>query len=87
MQKSIHSPTLESIRMVEKTVKRYSQEYTKYGLWKKLPRKMMYQTFSEIIGYLEETGKLMIDKRDGIVFWTYNPEEIKRLISEGVIFR
>jgi len=84
--KSSHSPTLESIKMVEATVKKYSQEYGKYQLWKKLPRKMMYQTFSAIIDYLEESGKLMVDKRDGIVFWTWNPERIARAIKQGLKF-
>ena len=80
----VHSPTLESVIMVEKTVAKYSQEYGKYQLWKKLPKKMMYQTFCVIIDYLEESGKIMIDK-DGCVIWTYNPKRIKKLINEDSI--
>lgn len=86
MTQTLHSPTLESVKMVEKTIKKYSQEYGKYQLWKRLPKKMMYQTFLSILDYLEESGKILIDKRDGIVMWTYNPEGIKKLISEGVNF-
>lgn len=82
----MHSPTLESVIMVEKTIYKYSQEYGKYQLWKKLPKKMMYQTFQVILDYLEQSGKIMIDK-DGCVIWTYNPEGIKRLIKEGLIMR
>ena len=78
-----HSPTLESVLMVEKTIQKYSQEYGKYQLWKKLPRKMMYQTFQVILDYQEKSGKIMIDK-DGIVLWTYDPEGIKRILSRGV---
>jgi hypothetical protein len=85
--RNAHSPTLESVRMVEKTIKRYSQEYGKYQLWKRLPRKMMYQTFQEIITYLEESGKIFIDKRDGIVMWTYDPETVRRVVSENLIVR
>jgi hypothetical protein len=85
--KNAHSPTLESVRMVEKTIKKYSQEYGKYQLWTRLPKKMMYQTFQEILKYLEESGKIFIDKRDGIVMWVYNPERVKRLVSEGLIVR
>ena len=80
----IHSPTLESVIMVEKTIAKHSQEYGKYQLWKKLPKKMMYQTFQVILDYLEESGKIMIDK-DGCVIWTYNPKRIKRLISEDLL--
>ncbi len=83
----VHSPTLDSVLMVEKTIEKYSQEFGKYQLWKKLPKKMMYQTFCVILDYLEKSGKIMIDKRDGIVIWTWNPEGIRRLRSQGVILR
>ena len=82
----LHSPTLESVIMVEKTIQKYSQECGKYQLWKKLPKKMMYQTFQTILDYLKNSGKIIIDK-DGIVIWTYNPEQIRKLISEGVKLR
>ncbi len=81
-----HSPTLESVIMVEETARKHSQEYGKYQLWKKLPKKMMYQTFQKILDYLEESGKLMIDK-DGIVIWTHDPSGIKKLVSKGVKLR
>ena len=83
----LHSPTLESVLMVEKTIQKYSQEYGKYQLWKKLPRKMMYQTFQVILEYLEESGKILIDKKDGIVMWTWNPKRIKKLIAQGLVLR
>jgi uncharacterized protein YutE (UPF0331/DUF86 family) len=85
MQKliSLHSPTLESVRMVEKIIQKHSQEYGKYQLWMKLPKKMMYQTFQTILDYLEDSGKIMIDK-EGCVIWTHNPEIIKKLISEKI---
>ncbi|MFT4244738.1 MAG: hypothetical protein ACMXYB_04780 [Candidatus Woesearchaeota archaeon] len=75
---TLHSPTLESVIMVEKTIYKYSQQYGKYQLWKKLPRKMMYQTYQVILEYLEESGKIMIDT-DGCIIWTYNPQRIKKL--------
>ena len=82
----LHSPTLSSVLLVEKTIYKYSQEYGKYQLWKKLPKKMMYQTFLVILDYLESSGKIMIDK-DGIVIWIYNPERIKKLIDQGLIIK
>ena len=83
-QEILHSPTLGSVIMVEKILKKHSQEYGKYQLWRKLPKKMMYQTFLLILDYLEESGKIIIDK-DGCVIWTYNPERIKKLINQGLI--
>ena len=82
----LHSPTLDSVLMVEKTIQKYSQECGKYQLWKKLPKKMMYQTFQVILDYLEQSGKIMIDK-DGCIMWTYHPKRIKKLISEGLLAR
>lgn len=82
----LHSPTLESVLMVEKTIQKYSQEYGKYQLWKKLPKKMMYQTFQVILDYLEQSGKIMID-REGCVIWTYDPEGIKKILARGVKLR
>ena len=82
----LHSPTLGSVIMVEKTIQKYSQECGKYQLWKKLPKKMMYQPFQTILDYLENSGKIMIDK-DGCVIWTYNPKMIRKLISQGVKWR
>ena len=84
MKQILHSPTLGSVIMVEKTIKKNSQEYGKYQLWKRLPKKMMYQTFLLILDYLQESGKIIID-RDGCVIWTYNPERIKKLIDRGLI--
>ncbi|MBI2110600.1 hypothetical protein HYT51_02375 [Candidatus Woesearchaeota archaeon] len=82
----LHSPTLESVLMVEKTISKYSQECGKYQLWKKLPRKMMYQTFLVILDYLEKSGKIIIDK-EGCIIWTYNPQRIRKLIAEELIVR
>ena len=82
----LHSPTLESVLMVERTIQKYSQECGKYQLWNKLPKKMMYQTFLTILDYLEQSGKIMIDK-DGCVIWIYNPKLIKRVLSKGVKLR
>lgn len=82
----MHSPTLESVIMVEKTIQKHSAEKGKYQLWKILPRKMMYQTYQKILDYLEESGKILVDK-DGIIIWTYNPERIRKLISEDLLVR
>ncbi len=82
----LHSPTLESVIMVEKAIQKYSQEYGKYQLWKNLPKKMMYQTFQVILDYLESSGKIVIDKK-GCLIWTYNPKRIKQLISEDLIIK
>lgn len=81
-----HSPTLESILMVEKIIEKYSGEYGKYQLWKKLPKKMMYQTFQTILSYLEKSNKIIIDKK-GKIIWIWNPRLVKRLEKKKLIIR
>jgi len=63
----MHSPTLDSILMVEEMIKKNSGAYGKYQIWKKLPKKMMYQTFQIILEYLQRSDKIMI--MDGKVLW------------------
>ena len=70
--------------MVEKAIQRHSQECGKYQLWRKLPKKMMYQTFLVILDYLNKSGKIIIDK-EGCVIWTYNPQRVRKLLSKGLI--
>ena len=86
MKTKLHSPTLESVLMVEETIRKYSQECGKYQLWKKLPKKMMYQTYLTILDYLEESRRIMIDK-DGCIIWTWDPEGIRKILKKGVKLR
>ena len=80
MKQELHSPTLESVKMVGDLAEKYSGEFGKYQLWKKLPRKMMYQTFTQILTYLEQCGKLVYDKEEKIV-WIWNPELIRKYLA------
>jgi hypothetical protein len=85
MTERLHSPTLDSILMVEETLQHMNYP-KKTELWKALPKKMMYQTFCLIIDYLEQSGKLLIDK-DGRIVWTWNPQLLKKIRSSGVKLR
>ena len=82
----LYNPTLSSVLMVEETIQKSSQECGKYQLWKKLPQKMMYQTYLVILDYLIASGKIIIDK-DGCIIWTYNPERIAQAIKSNLIVR
>ena len=55
---SIRSPTLDTVIMVEKTIEKYSGEYNRTEIWKRLPRKVMWQTYLIILGYLENINKI-----------------------------
>ena len=80
--KAVHSPQLDTILMVESFIREHSGEFKKRALWENLPKKMMYQTFSVVIGYLQDSGKIATDT-DGKICWIYNPELIKRYLDNA----
>lgn len=77
LKSEIRSPTLQTVLMVEKFIDDNSGAYKKTELWNKLPRKVMWQTFQVIVGYLEENGKIAYDK-EGYIVYIWNPELVKR---------
>ena len=85
-QKILHYPRLDTVIMVEETIKKLDFYPTKMQLWKALPKKVMYQTFNTIIEYLLETNKIIIDERDGKIVWVWNPEGVKKYLSKKHLF-
>jgi len=66
-------PRLDTVMMVEKFIEKCSGEYKIYQLWKKLPKKMMYQTYKVIISYLLSINKIAIDSEEKISYiWDSN---------------
>jgi hypothetical protein len=65
------SPTLGTVLMIEKTIEEYSGEFNRTEIWKKLPRKVMWQTYLIVLDYLESINKIAFD-RNGIVAYIWN---------------
>jgi hypothetical protein len=82
----LHYPRLDTVLMVEEFVKEHSGEFKKRQLWEHLPKKMMYQTFSVIFGYLEGSGKIALD-REGKIAWIWNPELVKQFLKPELVLR
>ena len=78
--KSVRSPTLETIRMVEETIEENNGEYNKTQLWEKLPRKAMWPTYIVILDYLKEINKIIISD-NGIITYIWNPKLARELSS------
>ncbi len=78
--KSARSPTLDTIKMVEKFIDENSGEYTKAQLFQKLPKKVMWGTFNVILKYLWESNKIGVSKT-GILVYIWNPELAKRYLN------
>jgi hypothetical protein len=81
---SIHSPQLDTVLMVESFIREHSGEFKKRALWENLPKKMMYQTYSVIIRYLQDSGKIATDA-EGKICWIYNPELVKRYLDDAAL--
>ena len=62
------SPTLQTVLMVEKFIKDNSGEYKKTELFKKLPKKVMWQTFQVIMEYLESSLRVVYDREGYAVY-------------------
>ncbi len=80
MVQKIHSPRLDTIEMVEETIRK-NPLLSKTELWKKLPKQMMYQTFSTAIEHLTETKKIRINE-EGKIELTAEEKKEKKEIKE-----
>jgi hypothetical protein len=84
--RAAHSPNLDTVLMVEAVIREHSGEYKKRALWENLPRKMMYQTYSTIIGYLLDAGRIAMDSEKKIC-WIYNPALVKRHLEKNGLLK
>ena len=74
------SPTLDTVLMVERACEEYSGTYKKTQLWEKLPRKVMWSTFTTILDYLESINKIVMSE-EGIITYIWNPSLYNKLKS------
>ena len=85
--KGDHSPTLETIVMVESAIKNSNVPPSKVQLWRSLPRKMMYQTFTAVLEYLEASNKIMLDKKGRIVWVAVDNPKLEAFLKASVKLR
>jgi len=85
-EKSIfaRSPTLETVLMIERTIEKYSGEFNRTELWKKLPKKVMWQTYLVVLDYLQSINKVAIDSR-GVIGYIWSPDVAKRFMKRKEI--
>jgi len=78
------SPTLETVLMVEKFIEENSGEFNRTEIWKKLPKKVMWQTYLVILDYLQSVNKIAIDSR-GTLAYIWSPEVAKKFAKRKPI--
>ena len=66
------SPTLNTVLMVEETLRKAGEVFTVGKLKRMLPKQVMHQTLMAVIDYLEYSGKIVV--HDDKVLWTFKPQ-------------
>ena len=85
MQKTtvLHYPRLDTMLMVENTLKNARLTVSKNELMRRLPKQIMRQTLNVILNYLECRGMIMMGEKG--VLWIHNESpKMKRLLEKSV---
>ncbi len=78
-----HSPTLNTVLMVEETLKKADKQMTIAELKKEIPRKVMHNTLLQILDYLQISGKILFTSKG--VIWIYEDRHrLEELLSKGL---
>ncbi|MFA4887633.1 MAG: hypothetical protein WC595_05450 [Candidatus Nanoarchaeia archaeon] len=79
-----HSPTLNTVLMVEQTLKNMEESVvTLAELKKKLPKQVNHNTLKIILEYLEISNKILVTMKG--ITWIHNPNpNLKKAISTGL---
>jgi len=83
----IHRPRLDTVLMVEDTIKKLDYYPTKNQLWRALPKMVMWQTFNVILEYLIDSHKIIIDK-DGKIVWIFaDNKKVRELLAKSIPYK
>ncbi len=78
-----HSPTLNTVLMVEQVLKDAEEVMTIADLKRKLPKQVMHQTLLQILDYLQMSGKIVIGTKG--VLWVFTErKELDALMQRGL---
>ena len=82
-ERQVHWPTLNTVIMVEETLKKMNESVISVAeLKRKLPRQVNHITLMVILEYLERSGKIAAGLRG--VSWVYTDSKVLRdLIKKG----
>jgi hypothetical protein len=84
MQELEHSPTLNTVIMVEETLKNMDESViTIAELKRRLPRQVNHNTLKIILEYLELSNKIVVTMKG--ITWIHNPNpNIQKAIAQGL---
>jgi len=84
MQELEHSPTLNTVLMVENTLKNMDESVISVAdLKRRLPRQVNHNTLKIILEYLEMSNKIVVTMRG--ITWIHNPHpNLRKALVEGL---
>ena len=79
-----HAPTLNTVLMVEDTLKNMNESVvTVAELKRKLPKQVNHNTLKVILEYLEESNKILVTMKG--ITWIHNSgPKLRKAVEEGV---
>lgn len=79
-----HSPTLNTVLMVEDTIKNSEDSVmTIAELKRKLPKQVNHNTLKGILEYLEYSNKILVTMKG--ITWIHNPnKKLQKAIAKGL---
>ena len=83
-KESTHSPTLNTVMMVEDLLKEAGEILSLAELKRQLPRKVMHQTLLQVLDYLQLSGKIIIGTK-GILWVFAERKDIEAMITNRIL--
>ena len=77
----VHYPRLDTILMVEDTIRNAKKELTRTALHRALEGRVMYQTLKVILQYLEQSHKIIFS--DNKIIWIFSNEKLDAAVAKG----
>ena len=82
-EKLRHSPTLNTVFMVEEVLKDAKEILTIAELKRRLPKQVMHETLTQILDYLQLSGKIIIGTKG--ILWVFTERKVlEEMIKRGV---
>lgn len=80
-QQVLHYPRLDTILLVEDTIRKSPTELTRTALYRVLEGRVMYQTLKVILAYLEKSNKIIF--KDDKIVWIFTNSKLDKAIARG----
>ncbi|MFQ5406215.1 MAG: hypothetical protein ACE5DI_03610 [Candidatus Micrarchaeia archaeon] len=76
-----HSPRLDTILLIEDTIRKSPKELTRTGLYHVLKGRVMYGTLKVVLDYLEKSNKIIYSGNK--IVWIFTNEKLDKAVLRG----